>query len=198
MNKKSLAVIALLASLSMVAGACGGDNTVVNEDAREAEEEGTNTYDENDVTFDYPEEWDEFSADASAMSTGSNELWDTTVGPDETNLVNITAYKLNIEVTEDNIADIEGELNGVIQQVVSQAGGEVAGGPTQTTLAGFPAYEYEWAGVEVDGEEKDSRAVFLFDGDTEYFLNCQYSADAEEEILNGCELILESFESSGA
>jgi hypothetical protein len=198
MIKRYPALFALLIALMMVAVACGGSGdgeaeTAAGDDG--GEETAVNTYSENSVTFDYPEEWQEFSADAAASSMGSNELWDTTVGPDDTNLVNITAYQLNIEVTDENIADIEQELDGVIQQVVDQAGGAIASGPTQSTLAGFPAYEYEWTDVQVDGEAKDSRAIFLFDGDVEYFLNCQYSAETEEDVLAGCQLILDTFES---
>jgi hypothetical protein len=99
-------------------------------------------------------------------------------------------------VTDANIAEIEEELDTVIQGVVSQAGGEVASGPTQTTVAGFPAYEYEWSGVQVNGEAKDSRAIFLFNGDLEYFMNCQYSAETEEDVLAGCQMILDTFEAT--
>ncbi len=199
MNKRFLASVFVL-SVAMIVGACGGDGGNSDEgtaDAGDQEEVETQTYAENDVTFEYPADWDEFSADAAASSAGSNELWDATVGPDETDLVNITGYQINIEVTEENIVDIEAELNGVIQQVVDQAGGTLESGPTQTTHSGFPAYEYEWSGVKVDQEVKDSRAVFLFNGNLEYFLNCQYSAETEEEILAGCDLILETFEATG-
>jgi hypothetical protein len=196
MDLKKLSVVLLLA-VALIGSACGGGGGDEAGGGGEAEEAAdTQTYSENDVTFDYPGDWDEFEAEAAAMSTGSNELWNTTVGPDETNLVNITAYQLNIEVTEDNIADIRAELDGVIGQVVQQAGGEIASGPTQSTVAGFPAYSYEWSDVEVDGEAKDSRAVFLFDGDVEYFFNCQYDADTEEDVLAGCDTILESFEAT--
>jgi hypothetical protein len=200
MSKRYPAIIALLVALMMVAAACGGSDSGGSGDTgagEDSEDTAVNTYSENDVTFDYPEDWQEFSADAAASSMGSNELWDTTVGPDDTNLVNITAYQLNIDVTNDNIADIQAELDGVIQQVVEQAGGEIASGPTQGTLAGFPSYEYQWTGVQVDGEPKDSRAVFLFNNDVEYFLNCQYSGETEEDVLAGCQLILDTFEATG-
>lgn len=200
MNKRFLTLLALVLALALFGSACGGNGGSTDTDDNGSDSDqadvAATTYSENDVTFDYPEEWEEFDANAAASSMGSNELWDATVGPDDTNLVNITAYKLNVEVTEDNLADIEAELDGVIGQVVEQAGGSIASGPTATTLAGFPAYEYEWNDVDVDGEPKDSRAIFMFNGDLEYFMNCQYSDESEEEILAGCELILETFEAS--
>jgi hypothetical protein len=198
MNKRFLGIVALAIALMMIAVACGGSDGSgdTGDSGGEDTEEAANTYSENDVTFEYPADWEEFSAEAAAMSPESNELWDTTVGPDDTNLVNITAYQLNIEVTDANIAEIEEELDTVIQGVVSQAGGEIAAGPTQSTLAGFPAYEYEWSGVQVDGEAKDSRAIFLFNGELEYFMNCQYSAETEEDVLAGCQMILDTFEAT--
>lgn len=195
MSKAKLVLVAVF--VAVVAVACGGDDPEpqVAPEAPETSEsqETAATYDENGVTFEYPGEWDEFPAEASATSTGSNELWSVTVGPDKTNLVNITAYQLNIEVTAENLDTIEAELDEVIQGVVDQAGGEITSGPDQDEVAGFPAYTYTWVDVEVEGEPKDSSAYFLFNGDTEYFFNCQFSSETEEEVQSGCEQILGSF-----
>jgi len=185
-------VVAVLGAVALVA--CGGDGGDPQAPAGDQDEEAASTYDDNGVSFEYPSGWDEFPAEASATSTGSNELWSATVGPDKTNLVNLTAYQLNIEVTEENLASVEAELDQVIQGVVDQAGGEITSGPTEDEIAGFPGYTYTWEDVDVDGEAKDSSAYFLFDGDTEYFFNCQFSAATEEEVLGGCDQILGSFE----
>src|SRR5688500_4273230 len=195
MRNRNVLAAALLA-LALVTVACGGSSDDEPEvtSGSEEEQDGTGTYDENGVTFEYPGGWDEFPAEASATTTGSNELWSATVGPDRTNLVNITAYRLNIAVTEDNLDSIEAELDEVIQGVVDQAGGEITDGPTASEVAGFPAYTYTWEGVEVDGEPKDSSAYFLFNDDVEYFFNCQFSAETEDEVQTGCDQILESFE----
>lgn len=184
----------ILVLLLLVLVACGrdGDEPAVT-DGGEAQ-----TYRENGVSFEYPAGWEEFPAEAAATSTGSNELWSATVGPDKTNLVNLTAYQLNIAVTEDNLDGIEAELDQVIQGVVDQAGGEITDGPTADEIAGFPAYTYTWEDVEVDGEPKDSEAYFLFDGDTEYFFNCQFSDDVADELQAGCAQVLGSFEVTGA
>ena len=184
----------ILVLLLVVLAACGRDGTepTVTDDTE------AQTYNENGVTFDYPGDWEEFPAEAAATSTGSNELWSATVGPDKTNLVNLTAYQLNIAVTEDNLDSIEAELDQVIQGVVDQAGGEITDGPTADEIAGFPAYTYTWVGVEVDGEPKDSEAYFVFDGDTEYFFNCQFSDEVADELQAGCAQILGSFEVTGA
>ena len=189
MRHKTILVLLLLA---LVACARGGDDPTATDGGE------TQTYRSNGVTFEYPAGWEEFPAEAAATSTGSNELWSATVGPDKTNLVNLTAYQLNIAVTEDNLDSIEAELDQVIQGVVEQAGGEITDGPTADEIAGFPAYTYTWEDVEVDGEPKDSEAYFLFDGDTEYFFNCQFSDDVAEELQAGCAEVLGSFEVTGA
>jgi hypothetical protein len=193
MSKAKLILVALIVAVAAVA--CGGDDPEprVAPEVTQEQEVAAATYDDNGVTFEYPDGWDEFPAEASATSTGSNELWSATVGPDKTNLVNITAYKLNIEVTGENLETIEGELDEVIQGVVDQAGGEITSGPDQDEVAGFPAYTYTWEDVEVEGEPKDSSAYFLFNGDMEYFFNCQFSSETEEEVQGGCDQILGSF-----
>lgn len=194
MQKTKLIFIAVLVAVATVA--CAGDEEIEPRVTGEesSEPQTANTYDENGVAFDYPDGWEEFPAEASATSTGSNELWSATVGPDKTNLVNITAYRLNIEVTEDNLDSIEAELDEVIQDVVDQAGGTITDGPTADEVAGFPAYTYTWEDVEVEDELKDSAAYFVFNGDIEYFFNCQFSSDVADEVMSGCDQILESFE----
>ncbi len=180
--------------LFVVAGCARGDN----EEAPDGGAAGSATYSDNGVTFEYPGDWEEFPAEASATSTGSNEVWSTTVGPDKTNLVNVTAYRLNIDVTEENLDTIEAELDQVIQGVVAQAGGTITDGPTAGEVAGLPAYTYTWQNVDVDGEPKDSEAYFLFDGDTEYFFNCQFSDEVADEVRAGCDQVLATFEVSGS
>lgn len=191
MRIRTLVTAAALALI--VAGtACGGSGDEPADTSSEAAETAA-TYDDNGVTFEYPAGWDEFPAEAAATTTGSNELWSATVGPDKTNLVNVTAYRLNIEVTEENLESIELELSQVIQDVVEQAGGRITSGPTPDEVAGFPAYTFTWEDVEVDGEPKDSSAYFLFNDDIEYFFNCQFSEESQDEVQAGCEQILDSF-----
>lgn len=188
-------VAAATVGLAVVGMACGGSGGSSDAEPKPSEA-AVQTYEGNGVTFDYPTGWEEFPAEASATSAGSSELWSATVGPDKTNLVNITAYRLNIAVTEENLESIEAELDQVIQGVVKQAGGKITAGPTADEVAGFPAYAYTWEDVEVNGEAKDSSAYFLFDEDIEYFFNCQFSGDSAEEVRSGCDLILETFEVS--
>ena len=190
--KRPLAVV--IAAVALAAAACNGGSDASSGGGDDADETASQTYSEHGIAFDYPEDWEEFPAEAAATSTGSNEIWSTTIGPDRTNLVNVTAYQLNLEVTSENLDDIETELDDVIQSVVDQAGGSITSGPIGSEVAGYPAYVYEWEGVEVDDEPKDSSAYFVFVNDTEYFFNCQFSDETAAEVREGCDLILDTFE----
>ena len=190
--RRRLAVVT--AAVALLVAGCAGGSGDSSGDGSDGEEQATKTYSEHGIAFDYPDGWEEFPAEAAATSTGSNEVWSTTIGPDRTNLVNVTAYQLNLEVTSANLEDIETELDDVIQSVVDQAGGTITSGPIGSEIASYPAYVYEWEGVEVDGEPKDSSAYFVFVNDTEYFFNCQFSDEAAGEVREGCDLILDTFE----
>ena len=191
MPKPKLILVVVLVAIA--AAACGEDAPEPRVISEDEDQESVATYEENGVSFEYPGDWDEFPAEASSTSTGSNELWSATVGPDKTNLVNVTTYQLNIEVTEENLESIEAELDEVITDVVDRAGGEITSGPDADEVAGFPAYTYTWDDVEVEGEPKDSSAFFIFNGDLEYFFNCQFSSQAQDEVMTGCAQILDSF-----
>jgi hypothetical protein len=183
----------LLLVLALVLGACARDPELGTGDAGGS----GRVYSDNGVSFTYPSGWDELDAQSGAHTSGSNQLWTATVGPGQTDLVNLSAYQLSLEVTEDNIGDIESEIDQVIQGIVAQAHATVSSGPEQTTIAGFPAYKYEWTGVQVNDEEKSSEVYLVFDSKTEYFFNCQFSDQAAADVTAGCHMILDSFETKG-
>ena len=183
--------LTLMALGLLIATACAGGSP---DSGRSRTSRPNDTYSANGVRFDYPESWDRFPAEPATATEGSNELWSVTVGPDKTNLVNVTAYRLNLEVTDENLSSIEAELDDVISGIVERAGGTIASGPDEDEVAGYPAYTYSWQGVEVSGEPKDSAAYFIFVGDTEYFINCQFSDETADDIEAGCDTVLGSFE----
>jgi hypothetical protein len=43
------------------------------------------------------------------------------------------------------------------------------------------------------GGEVHTRSIEVYDGRTGFFINCQYAPDSEEEILAGCQQIVDSF-----
>lgn len=152
------------------------------------------SYDDNGVTFQYPSDWDELEAQSGSQTSGTNQLWTATVGPEESDLVNLSTYELSLEVNDDNIDQVKDEIDQVIRNLVEQAAATIESGPDRTTIAGFPAYKYAWSGVTVGDEEKSSEVYLVFNGKLEYFFNCQYSPDQQDDVLAGCHMILDSFE----
>ena len=43
------------------------------------------------------------------------------------------------------------------------------------------------------GGEVHTRSIQVYDGRTGFFINCQYAPDTQEEILDGCQQIADSF-----
>jgi len=183
---------ALLAAAALVAGCGGGDEESSSSEpaAVQAGAETNETFSEEgfDITFEYPEDFEVLQDVQFSRSAGVEAGATTAVGLDGTNLVAIQRFDLNMEVSDQNFATVKSEAD----QVFSQAAGEQVTGE-ETEVAGLPALEYE---LTVDeAEDIQTRAVAVFDGNTEYLLNCQSGADQRELILAACDLALETYES---
>lgn len=163
---------------------------------------GAGSYEDNGVAFEYPKDWVETSEKTVGAQVG-DELWSTGAGPipEDGNteeltadVVLVTAYRLTQEVNEENVATIEPELRGVLDQLVEQSGTSWPGELSRRTVDGSPAFVAE--GVEAVGPQQqpvESRVVFVFDGTTQYFINCQYEPPLRSEILAGCDQVLDTF-----
>jgi hypothetical protein len=58
---------------------------------------------------------------------------------------------------------------------------------------GCQAYAFEASALATEGVRVQSRLVVVFDGTTEYALNCQFTPEAAEEMKQGCDQVVESF-----
>jgi hypothetical protein len=150
-----------------------------------AEKEKTNHA--HGVTFDYPADWEEFSAPA-----GNDKLWTTRLGIGGENLVIVNAYQLNVSVTAENLDEVKTEFTQVLQQTFEQLDGTIQAGPEEITMAGKPGLRYKATGT-VDGTPIESTIVVAFDGTIEYFFNCQYTQENSAEITQGCDQIMRTF-----
>ena len=190
--KLTRALPSLLAAAALVAG-CGGDDeeSAPAEPAEvEAGAETNETFSEEgfDITFEYPEDFEVLEDVQFSESAGVPAANTTGVGLDGTNLLAVQRFDLNTEVTDQNFDAVKKEAD----QVFSQAAGEEVTGE-ETEVAGLPALEYN---VTIDEtEDIETRAVAIFDGNTEYLLNCQSAAEQREAILAACDLALETYES---
>ncbi len=182
---------ALLAAAALVAGCGGGDEESSSSEpaAVQAGAETNETFSEEgfDITFEYPEDFEVLQDVQFSRSAGVEAGATTAVGLDGTNLVAVQRFDLDVEVSDQNFATVKSEAD----QVFSQAAEEQVTGE-ETEVAGLPALEYE---LTVDeAEDIQTRAVAIFDGNTEYLLNCQSGADQRELILAACDLALETLE----
>ncbi|MBA2256563.1 MAG: hypothetical protein H0W05_05060 [Thermoleophilaceae bacterium] len=184
---------ALLAAAALVAGCGGGDEEESSSSEPtdvQAGAETNETFSEEgfDITFEYPEEFEVLEDVQFSRSAGVEAGATTGVGLDGTNLLAVQRFDLNMEVSDQNFATVKSEAD----RVFSQAAGEQVTGE-EIEVAGLPALEYA---VTVDeAEDIQTRAVAVFDGNTEYLLNCQSGADQRELILAACDLALETYES---
>ncbi len=164
------------------------------------------SYESNGIAFDYPKTWVETDETQTQASVG-NQLWSTGVGPipgddgaDEltANVVIVTAYRLNTAVDDGNLDAVEPELIAVLDQLTAQTGSSWPGTLERRTVAGLPAFVADGVGaVGPEQQPVESRIAFVFDGTTQYFVNCQYEPAQKATILDGCEEILGSFEITG-
>lgn len=168
-----------LALAALALAACGddsGDST--SSEAATFDEEGI------DLTFDYPGDWSLEEEITIADQLGASTA-DTTRGvmvDDEDGII-VESYTLNLSVDESNIDKAKGELDGLIEQLDPSASGTVG------ETAGLPSVTYEGVPLETpaDGE---SKLVAIFDGETEYLINCQSTPDHRDEVEAGCEQAL--------
>lgn len=198
MKRVQLGSIALVV-LALLLGACSSkDEGGASDTAGASTTVASATYSDNGVSFEYPGTWKEFTQ-TDAVEAG-NKLWGVSYGPAESeggagtaNFVAVQSYQLNQEVTADNLPQLKGSVEGFVKQLVEQGGGQIDSGPTEMTMGGIDGYSFEISGVDVGDIETSSRLVLVFQGDIEYFVNCQYAGDAESEILNGCDQVVDSF-----
>jgi hypothetical protein len=185
MRHRGLAVAGLASSLVLV---LAGSVVYV---AASDQDEGAQTYRGNGVSFDYPAGWEE-GAFESRAETGGDELWEVAFVLDGESLVTVAAYRMNMPVTAENLDAAKAEFEGVVRELVDQLDGTVQAGPEEITAAGKPGLRFR-ATATVDGTPFESTLVFIFDDTTEYYLNCQYTAEWAEEIERGCEQIVGTF-----
>jgi len=156
-------------------------------------DEGAQTYRGNGVSFDYPAGWEEGTIEGGAVSGPADELWEVAFVLDGASFVSVTAYGINKPVTAENVDAVKPESEKVVRQLFEQQfGGTVQAGPEDITAAGKPGLRFRATGT-LEGTPFVTTIVFIFDGTTEYYLNCQRTAEWAEEIERGCQQIVRTF-----
>ena len=168
---------AVMAALAL--GACGGE-----EDTRfEAKGFG--------ITFDYPEGFDESDDVTINEQQGSQAQESRAVGLDEDNGIIVQRYKLQERISKDNLDLAKAEFDVLVAGLSPDA----AEGET-SEVAGLPALRYSNVPVRsVKGGQ--SRLIVVFDGATEYLINCQSTPEKRSEIDEACDQAVETLAPRG-
>ncbi len=174
--------LALLISLGAVAllGGCGGGG---------GDSEGPKTFSDSDfgITFKYPGSFEETDDITVSSSAGGSSTARKGLKLGRYDVIVVTRFPLNFAVTEKNLARVKSEVD----RVVGQAAGTTLSGE-KVDFGGLPGYEYEFD-VSKPTDAR-SRFVVLFDGKTEYTINCQATEEKREELNEGCTMILDTLE----
>jgi hypothetical protein len=174
--RRAMPVALAISALAAASGCGGGDDGA----ARFAE-------DGFSISFEHPSSFDEIEDVSIASTAGAASERTTARGLDEQNLILVSRYDLDTAVSSANVARIKPEVDAVVSQAVGRtlSGAELEIGP-------LPGYEYRF-GLDSQPPVR-SRLIVLFDGETEYTLNCQSTQDLRDEIDAACERAVATLE----
>ncbi len=197
MSKRNAPILATAAFAILLAGcsASGG----VNDDSASPKATTTtgveSSYAENGITLDYPSDWEALDQAGATTSTGGNELWTQGFGPEASgsNVVIVSAYQLKLDVGDVPPEQLKTEIEATLDQLAQQAGGSRVGELEEASLGSLTGFQATINAESAEGAPVQSRVVFGFDRDTEYFINCQYEPSAKAQILGGCDTMQQTF-----
>lgn len=197
MTKRN-APILVPAAFAILLAACSA-NVGVNDGSAGSEAttstEGESSYAENGIALDYPSDWEALDQAGATTSTGANEIWTQGFGPDASgsNVVIVSAYQLKLDVGDVPPEQLRTEIDTTLDQLTQQAGGSRVGELEDASLGSLTGFQATINAQSAEGAAVQSRVVFGFDRDTEYFLNCQYEPSARAQILGGCDTMQQTF-----
>lgn len=177
--RSSWLLLPLLACAIVMPAACGSS------DPEMFDEEGFA------ITFEYPGDF-ERTTDVNAERGVGKAAESVALAMSEDNAIFVQRYDLGEPVTAANAESVKRQLDKVLSRL---AGTEVSG--KRIDAGGLLAFRYE---IDELREPEDGRStiVAVFDGDTEYFINCQSVPDGREELDEACERAIETLAPKGA
>jgi hypothetical protein len=163
----------LLACAIVLPAACGSD------EPKMFDEDGFA------ITFEYPGDF-ERTTDVNAERGQGRPEESVALAMSEDNAIFVQRYGLGRPVTAADAGVVKRELDRVLSRL---AGMKVSG--ERIDAGGMLAFRYE---IEKLQEPEDGRStiVAVFDGDTEYFINCQSVPDGREELDEACERAIDT------
>ena len=144
------------------------------------------------ITFKYPKTYEVLHDVSFSRSAGNEAVATAAVGADKKNRLAVQRFELNQEVTKRNLDAVQPEADAVFSEIAGEAitGVEVSAG-------GLPGLEYFLADLDRPPGGQ-TRATALFDGSTQYLLNCQSTPEERAAVQAACDRALETLRSHGA
>jgi hypothetical protein len=140
-------------------------------------------------TFQYPDEFVPREVTGVQQSAGNpGTAAREAIALDEDNGIILSRYALQVAVSDENVAAVHQELDGVVGQLV---GTQVTG--RRTTIDRFIAFEYLDLAVEPP-PAGSSDIIFLFDGLTQYQMNCQSTPQRRAQVDDACRLAIDTLQ----
>ena len=172
MSRRAAALALVACALALGAG-CGSDDP--------------KTFDEDGfaITFEYPGNFERTTEVNIDRQEGQAEE-SVALAMSEDNAIFVQRYGLDRVVTPELADAVKAELDGVLTRL---AGTEVSG--RRIDVGGPVAFRYEIERLQ-DPEDGRSTIVAVFDGDKEYFINCQSVPDGREELDEACEQAIDT------
>jgi PsbP len=188
--------IGALVFACLALAACGGGDSGNGDGGSEtdggvATGGGEKTFEGDGYSFSYPAEW----AGSEPMSVGGGAFTVAIIPVREgTDGVYVTVSPGTRSVTADNFDRLRDDIIGFVEATIAQDQGQLTSEPTRATLDGLPALRFEGTVVTVHGDTARFRATTAFDGPTVYHINCQAVPAGADEVNQGCDQVLESFQ----
>jgi hypothetical protein len=156
------------------------------------------TYSDHGVSLKVPDGW-HWSNKATYQAEAGKSLWSEGFGPGSgKNIVIVTAYATKVAITSANAERYASAVSSTIEGLIQAASGTVNSGPIITTMGGMTGYRFETSVPGDGGKTLDAELVMVWNGKTEYFVNCQLEAGSSSgaEIVRGCKTIVSTFKLS--
>lgn len=194
MKSRTVAVTAIAAAAVIGLGACSSSSS--SGGSSPAPSADLNTMNANGVTYKYPKSWSE-RTDLSTQSEQGNRAWQQAVGPDSVSMSILSQYNINVDVTPQNVAELQSEVESTLSKLAEQASGSTTGPIKVESTAGYPGFSQTLTVKNPSGQQVDSTVWLFFKGKTEFFLNCQYAPAQKTELLAGCNTVRSTFSVTG-
>jgi hypothetical protein len=197
-------VVVLVLGLALELAACGSSDQAATEresDAtRTAGDTTTYTNDEYGFSITYPARFEEGES-TSASEAGSDAVFSIGFADPDGTIVDgmtvdglqVAVYQLTREVTADEVAGLEAEFQGVVDQMMAglqNATIENALGAVE--LNGVPGFGFSYTYTS-DGTDLRASTFFLVEGSLEYQLTAQASLDEWDALAPELEAAAMSF-----